>query len=261
MTSPLLSVEKLQVRYGAITAVTDATLEVRPGEFVGVIGSNGAGKSSTMRAIAGVVRPSGGRIVFDGAEVTGTRAHAMVARGVAMVPEGRMIFGDQTVHENLQLGAFRRVMKSDPGVAGDIEEVLDLFPRLRERLGQLAGSLSGGEQQMLAIARGLLSRPKLLVVDELSLGLAPKILDMLFPILAGLNARGLSILLVEQMASYALEVTQRTYVMENGRVLFSGASRDLAHDDRVLDAYLGRHHTDDPAPAATIAEQTTGATP
>ena len=261
MTAPLLSVEGLQVRYGAITAVSDATLEVHPGEFVGVIGSNGAGKSSTMRAIAGTVKPSGGRIVFNGADVTGTKAHAMVGHGVAMVPEGRMIFGDQTVRENLMLGAFGRVMKSDPDVPRDLEEVLELFPRLRERLSQLGGSLSGGEQQMLAIARGLLSRPKLLVVDELSLGLAPKILDMLFPILAGLNAKGLSILLVEQMASYALDVTQRTYVMENGRMLFSGPSRELAADDRVLDAYLGRHHGEgDVAPAAGIAEHPTGGT-
>lgn len=244
MTTPILSVEGLQVRYGAIIAVTDATLDVHPGEFVGVIGSNGAGKTSTLRAIAGTVRPSGGCIRFDGADVTNRRAHEMVAHGIAMVPEGRMIFGDQTVRENLLLGAYTRVMKSDPHVERDMEEVLELFPRLRERLNQLGGSLSGGEQQMLAIARGLLSRPKLLVVDELSLGLAPKILDMLFPILAALNHRGLSILLVEQMASYALEVTGRTYVMENGRILFSGASSELAKDDRVLDAYLGRHQTD-----------------
>jgi branched-chain amino acid transport system ATP-binding protein len=239
--APLLAVERLQVRYGAITAVTDATLEVMPGEFVGVIGSNGAGKTSTMRAIAGVIKPAGGRIRFNGADVTGRRAHEMVRLGIAMVPEGRMIFGAQTVRENLLLGAFSRVMKSDPAVPQDMERVLELFPRLRERLDQLGGSLSGGEQQMLAIARGLLSQPKLLVVDELSLGLAPKILDMLFPIIASLNERGLSILLVDQMASYALEVTGRTYVMENGRVLFSGPSRDLANDDRVLDAYLGRH--------------------
>jgi branched-chain amino acid transport system ATP-binding protein len=241
IAAPLLSVERLQVRYGAITAVTDATLEVMPGEFVGVIGSNGAGKTSTMRAIAGVIKPAGGRIRFDGADVTGRRAYEMVRLGIAMVPEGRMIFGAQTVRENLLLGAFSRVMRSDPAVPQDIELVLELFPRLRERLDQLGGSLSGGEQQMLAIARGLLSRPKLLVVDELSLGLAPKVLDMLFPIIAGLNERGLSILLVDQMASYALEVTGRTYVMENGRVLFSGPSRELANDDRVLDAYLGRH--------------------
>ena len=243
-TAPLLSVEGLQVRYGAIEAVTDASIRVMPGEFVGVIGSNGAGKSSTMRAIAGVLKPSGGRVQFDGSDVTGRRAHEMVRHGVAMVPEGRMIFGDQTVRENLLLGAFSRVKSNDLGVEQDIEEVLDLFPRLRERLTQLGGSLSGGEQQMLAIARGLLSKPRLLIVDELSLGLAPKILDMLFPILAKLNRGGLSILLVEQMASYALEVTARTYVMENGRTLFSGPSRDLATDERVLDAYLGRHRSD-----------------
>lgn len=242
--SPLLLVEGLRIHYGAIEAVTDATISVMPGEFVGVIGSNGAGKSSTMRAIAGVLKPAGGRVTFDGAEVTGRRGHEMVHLGVAMVPEGRMIFGDQTVRENLLLGAFSRVTRSDPTVADDLEEVLVLFPRLRERLGQLGGSLSGGEQQMLAIARGLLSKPRLLIVDELSLGLAPKILDMLFPILAGLNARGLSILLVEQMASYALQVTDRTYVMENGRTMFSGPSRELASDDRVLDAYLGRHRSD-----------------
>lgn len=243
-TNPLLSVEGLQVRYGAIEAVTDAAITVMPGEFVGVIGSNGAGKSSTMRAIAGVLKPAGGRVQFDGSDVTGQRAHEMVRHGVAMVPEGRMIFGDQTVRENLLLGAFSRVKRNDLGVEQDIEEVLDLFPRLRERLNQLGGSLSGGEQQMLAIARGLLSKPRLLIVDELSLGLAPKILDMLFPILAKLNKGGLSILLVEQMASYALEVTARTYVMENGRTLFSGPSRELATDDRILDAYLGRHRNE-----------------
>lgn len=243
-TSPLLRIEGLQVRYGAIEAVTDATLSVMPGEFVGVIGSNGAGKSSTMRATAGVLKPAGGKVRFDGADVTGRRGHEMVRLGVAMVPEGRMIFGDQTVRENLLLGAFSRVTRNDQSVEQDMEEVLELFPRLRERIDQLGGSLSGGEQQMLAIARGLLSKPRLLIVDELSLGLAPKILDMLFPILAGLNARGLSILLVEQMASYALQVTSRTYVMENGRTMFSGPSRELANDDRVLDAYLGRHRSD-----------------
>jgi branched-chain amino acid transport system ATP-binding protein len=158
-----------------------------------------------------------------------------------MVPEGRQIFADQTVEDNLILGAYLRTRKDDAGVAADTARVLELFPVLRQRLTQAAGSLSGGEQQMLAIARGLLSRPKLLVVDELSLGLAPKILDLLFPVLVDLNREGLSILLVEQMASYALQVTNRTYVMENGRILMQGESRALANDPRVLDAYLGHH--------------------
>ncbi len=242
MSAPILQVSGLRVAYGPITAVDGVDLEVGRGEFVGIIGSNGAGKSSTMRAVAGVLAPVGGSIHFDGTEVAGRKSHEMVAMGLAMVPEGRMIFGDQTVRENLMLGAYTRLARRDPDVVDDLEEVLELFPRLRERLDQLGGSLSGGEQQMLAVARGLLSRPKLLVVDELSLGLAPKILDLLFPILAKLNAGGLSILLVEQMASYALAVTQRTYVMENGRIRFSGPSADLARDDRVLDAYLGRRH-------------------
>jgi branched-chain amino acid transport system ATP-binding protein len=244
MNDPILSISGIKVAYGPITAVEGVDLEVGRGEFVGVIGSNGAGKSSTMRAIAGVVAPASGSIRFDGVEVAGRKSHEMVALGLAMVPEGRMIFGDQTVRENLMLGAYTRVMRGEgAAVETDLEDVLELFPRLRERINQPGGSLSGGEQQMLAIARGLLSRPKLLVVDELSLGLAPKILDLLFPILAELNKKGLSVLLVEQMASYALAVTHRTYVMENGRVLFSGRSADLAHDDRVLDAYLGRKHS------------------
>lgn len=243
MTDPILSIAGIKVAYGPITAVEGVDLEVGRGEFVGVIGSNGAGKSSTMRAIAGVVAPASGSIRFDGAEVAGRKSHEMVALGLAMVPEGRMIFGDQTVRENLMLGAYTRVMRGEgAAVETDLEEMLELFPRLRERIDQPGASLSGGEQQMLAIARGLLSRPKLLVVDELSLGLAPKILDLLFPILADLNAKGLSVLLVEQMASYALAVTHRTYVMENGRVLFSGPSAELTRDDRVLDAYLGRKH-------------------
>ena len=158
-----------------------------------------------------------------------------------MVPEGRQVFADQTVEDNLMLGGYLRLGKDDAGVKEDMERVLTLFPVLHDRLAQPAGSLSGGEQQMLAIARGLLSRPTLLIVDELSLGLAPKILDLLFPVLADLNKQGLSILLVEQMASYALQVTHRTYVMENGRVLMHGHSAQLANDPRVLDAYLGRH--------------------
>ncbi|WP_191085599.1 ABC transporter ATP-binding protein [Roseococcus microcysteis] len=237
---PILEVSGLCVSYGRIEAVRGVDLHVGAGEFVGVIGSNGAGKTSTLRAISGVVKPAAGAVTFDSSDVTGQPSHRMVARGLAMVPEGRMVFSDQSVRDNLVLGAYTRI-KTDPrGVDEDIEKTITMFPRLGERIDQSAGTLSGGEQQMLAIARGLLSRPRLLVIDELSLGLAPKILDMLFPVLIDLNRKGLSILLVEQMASYALSVTHRTYVMENGRVLLEGKSSDLAHDERVLDAYLGR---------------------
>ncbi len=241
-SAALLDVADLKVGYGRIEAVRGLSLRVAPGEFVGVIGSNGAGKSSTMRAIAGSVRPSGGRISLAGRDVTALPSHDKVALGIAMVPEGRMIFGDQSVRDNLLLGAYSRMRADKAGVAADTERVLSLFPRLRERLDQLGGSLSGGEQQMLAIARGLLSRPKLLVIDELSLGLAPKVIEQLFPVLIDLNRQGLAILLVEQMASFALGVTERTYVMENGRVLLEGRSAELVSDRRVLDAYLGRRH-------------------
>ncbi|WP_232478594.1 ABC transporter ATP-binding protein [Roseomonas rosulenta] len=238
--STILSVSGLRVSYGRIEAVRGVDLSVGTGEFVGIIGSNGAGKTSMLRAVTGVVRPAAGSVTFDGADATGLKSHQMVARGLAMVPEGRMVFADQSVRDNLVLGAYSRIASDPRGVEEDIEKTLGMFPRLRERIGQQAGTLSGGEQQMLAIARGLLSRPRLLIIDELSLGLAPKILDMLFPVLTELNRQGLSILLVEQMASYALAVTHRTYVMENGRVLFDGPSAELAGDDRVLDAYLGR---------------------
>jgi branched-chain amino acid transport system ATP-binding protein len=238
-TERLLDVSGLKVAYGRIEAVRGVDLFVQPGELVGIIGSNGAGKTSTLRAITGVVAPAAGAITFAGETITGLPSHKIVPRGIAMVPEARQIFADQTVEDNLILGAYLRT--DDKGIAEDTERVLALFPLLRERLTQPAGSLSGGEQQMLAIARGLLSRPKLLIVDELSLGLAPKILDVLFPVLVDLNQNGLSILLVEQMASYALQVTHRTYVMENGRILMDGESEALAHDPRVLDAYLGQH--------------------
>jgi branched-chain amino acid transport system ATP-binding protein len=241
MTAPLLKVEGLKVTYGHIEAVRHVDLSVHSGEFVGIIGSNGAGKTSTLRAIAGVLAPAAGSITFAGEAIAGLPSHDVVRRGLALVPEGRQIFADQTVEDNLLLGAYLRSGKHDGGVAADTARVLQLFPALRHRLTQAAGSLSGGEQQMLAIARGLLSRPKLLVVDELSLGLAPKILDELFPVLVDLNDEGLSILLVDQMASYALQVTDRTYVMENGRILMHGESASLANDPRILDSYLGHH--------------------
>jgi branched-chain amino acid transport system ATP-binding protein len=240
MSAALLKVEDLKVAYGRIEAVRGIDLEVRSGEFIGIIGSNGAGKTSALRAIAGVVKPAAGRVMFDGEATTGLASYAVVSRGLAMVPEGRQVFADQTVEDNLLLGAYLRIGKDAAGIEEDIERVTGIFPLLRERLTQPAGSLSGGEQQMLAIARGLLSRPKLLLIDELSLGLAPKILDLLFPVLVDLNRSGLSILLVEQMAAYALQVTDRTYVMENGRILMDGESAALTDDPRVLEAYLGR---------------------
>ena len=239
VSTPILTVSGVRVSYGRIEAMRGVDLTVGPGEFVGVIGSNGAGKSSLLRAIAGVLKPAAGRVTFDGCDVTGLPSHRLVARGLALVPEGRMIFADQTVWENLLLGGYSRLRRDRQRLGAERERILDLFPLLRERLQEEAGTLSGGEQQMLAIARGLLSSPRLLVIDELSLGLAPLVLDMLFPVLRDLNQQGLSILLVEQMASYALAVTDRNYVMENGQMLFNGPSAELAHDARVLNAYLG----------------------
>lgn len=240
--APLLDVKDLRVSYGRVEAVRSVSLQVAPGEFVAVIGSNGAGKSSTLKAIAGVVAPSGGSIMFDGNPTTGTPSHAMVAAGLALVPEGRHVFADQTVEDNLRLGAYAQRLGSAEQ-AQRLEEAYTLFPRLGERRAQLAGSLSGGEQQMLAIARGLQSKPKLLLIDELSLGLAPKILETLFPVLVGLNRQGLSILLVEQLAMQALTVASRAYVIENGRILISGPSQDLKTDPRIIEAYLGRRAT------------------
>jgi branched-chain amino acid transport system ATP-binding protein len=221
MAEPLLRTENLSVAYGRVEAARGVSLRVERGEFVAIIGSNGAGKSSTLKAIAGVVRPASGAILVQGKPVQGLRSHAMVKRGLVLVPEGRHVFADQSIEDNLILGAY-------------------LHAVLGDRRKQLAGSLSGGEQQMLAIARGLLSRPELLMIDEMSLGLAPKVLDLLFPLLARLNREGLSILLVEQLATQALGVASRTYVMENGRVTLEGPSIGLARDPRVMEAYLGK---------------------
>lgn len=243
MTSPLLRVENLSVNYGHIEAARGISIEVGEGEFVGMIGSNGAGKSTTMKAVAGVVKPASGAITFAGKPVQGLNSHEMVRQGVALVPEGRFVFADQSVEDNLVLGGFIRAEKGGAAaLQDDIERMYALFPRLKERRGQMAGSLSGGEQQMLVIARGLMSRPKLLMIDEVSLGLAPKILDFLFPVLVDLNRQGLSILLVEQIATRALAVTSRAYVMENGRVTISGPSQQLVHDPAVMEAYLGKQH-------------------
>ncbi|MBU6188419.1 MAG: ABC transporter ATP-binding protein [Betaproteobacteria bacterium] len=238
-SSPLLRVTDLGVAYGRVRAVQSVSLEVGAGEFVAVIGSNGAGKSSTMKAISGVLAPVAGRIEFNGTDVAGLPSHRLVRAGLAMVPEGRQVFAEQTVEDNLRLGAF--VFAATPARIDEaVERGFTLFPRLAERRAQAAGSLSGGEQQMLAIARGLASSPKLLVIDELSLGLAPRVLEMLFPVLESLNRDGLAILLVEQLATQALAVSHRAYVMETGKVTLSGRSPDLARDPAVRQAYLGR---------------------
>lgn len=235
--NPLLEVSDLSVVYGRVEATRSVSLAIYAGEFVSIIGSNGAGKSSTLKAIAGVVRPSKGRILLDGLAIQGLPSHEMVKRGIVLVPEGRHVFADQSVEDNLLLGGYLRESRD---VINGIAEIYDLFPRLRERKQQLAGSLSGGEQQMLAIARGILAKPKILMIDEVSLGLAPKILQFLFPVLTELNKKGLSILLVEQLATEALAVTSRAYVMESGEVTISGNSSDLSNDPRVMEAYLGK---------------------
>ena len=238
--TPVLEVKDLSVAYGRVEAVRKVSLRVMPGEFVSVIGSNGAGKSSTLKAIAGVVKPADGQILVEGQLIRRLDSHEIVQRGVVLVPEGRHVFADQSVEDNLLLGGYLRTRGE---VQETVAEMYELFPRLKERREQLAGSLSGGEQQMLAIARGLMARPRLLMIDEVSLGLAPKVLQFLFPVLKKLNRNGLSILLVEQLAAEALVVTERAYVMEHGEVTITGPSQELAHDPRVMEAYLGKKAT------------------
>jgi branched-chain amino acid transport system ATP-binding protein len=233
----LLRADKLDVHYGAIHALSDVSVEIGAGEIVALIGANGAGKSTTLRAISGMVRPSDGRVEFEGGDITGTPPHVLVKRGICHVPEGRGIFANLTVSENLDLGGFARNDRA--ALAKDRERSLQLFPRLRERLTQLAGTLSGGEQQMLAIGRALMARPKLLLLDEPSLGLAPLIVRKIFQIIREINAEGTTIFLVEQNAHMALGVAHRAYVLQTGRVLKSGKASDLLEDPDVKKAYLG----------------------
>ncbi len=240
MSEPLLAVEALDVRYGAIHAVRGVSFEVQAGEIVTLIGSNGAGKSTLLRAISGLVRPSAGRIRLSGSDVTGSRPEAIVERGCSHVPEGRRIFANLSVLENLQLGAWPRRTPEAEG----LERVFELFPRLRERLTQAGGTLSGGEQQMLAIARALMSRPRLLLLDEPSLGLAPLIVKQIFQIIKELNEKdGMTVFLVEQNAYHALKLAHRGYVMVTGNITMSGTGKDLLNDPQVRAAYLeGGNH-------------------
>ncbi len=235
----MLELTDLDVHYGGIHALKGISLKVEAGEVVTLIGANGAGKTTTLRAISGLVRPSRGTVKFDGKDITGTPAHRIVAAGLVHAPEGRGIFSNMTVAENLDLGAFLRRDKA--AVAKDRDHALTLFPRLRERLAQSAGTLSGGEQQMLAIARALLSRPRMLMLDEPSLGLAPQIVATIFKIVRTIAAEGTTILLVEQNAHMALGVASRAYVLEVGEVVLEGPAKQLAKDDKIRKAYLGIH--------------------
>jgi branched-chain amino acid transport system ATP-binding protein len=233
----LLALQQLQVAYGGIRAVKGIDLEVGAGELVCLIGANGAGKTTTLKAITGLVRAAAGRIVYDGQDLAGLRVHEIARRGLAMVPEGRGVFPQLTIQENLSMGAYAREDRA--AVQADVERVFALFPRLKERRSQTAGTLSGGEQQMLAIARALMSRPKLLLLDEPSMGLAPLMVERIFEVIRNVAAEGVTLLLVEQNARLALETSHRGYVLEGGLVSVSGEARQLLGDPRIREAYLG----------------------
>jgi branched-chain amino acid transport system ATP-binding protein len=233
----MLAIEGLKVRYGAVEALKGISLQVGQGEVVTLIGGNGAGKSTLMRAIGGLVRVAGGSIRFKGKDITGIRGHDCVRLGIGHSPEGRLVFGDQSVRDNLVLGAYAR--RDGDGIASDVERYFAVFPRLAERQDQLAGTLSGGEQQMLAIARALMARPKLLLLDEPSLGLAPMIVREVFSVIRRLREEGMTILLVEQMANQALAIADRAYVIETGTITLEGTGAELLCDERVRSAYLG----------------------
>ena len=233
----LLEIADLDVHYGGIHALKGVSMTVEAGKVCTLIGANGAGKTTTLRAISGLLKPTRGTVKLQGRDITGMPAHEIVALGLAHVPEGRGIFENLTVDENLQMGAFLR--KDTTAIAKDRDKALDYFPRLRERLGQMAGTLSGGEQQMLAIARALLARPKLLLLDEPSLGLAPQVTALIFKIIKAIVAEGTTILLVEQNAHMALGVAHTGHVLEVGALVQSGPAAELAKDDKIRKAYLG----------------------
>jgi branched-chain amino acid transport system ATP-binding protein len=237
MSPPLLELAGVRAGYGDLQALFDISFEVRPGEIVTLIGANGAGKTTTLRVISGAVRATAGTVRFDGHDITALPAHAMPERGISHVPEGRQLFPFMTVEENLDLGAYNP--RSRPRARAALAEQLELFPRLRERRRQLAGTLSGGEQQMVAIARGLMAAPRLLVLDEPSLGLSPKVTEEVFARIQEIGKRGVTVLLVEQNVVDGLRISDRGYVIEHGRVTMAGAAQDLLHDDKIRAAYLG----------------------
>jgi branched-chain amino acid transport system ATP-binding protein len=234
---PLLALTKLSVSYGNIAAVQDINLEVHKGEIVTLIGSNGAGKSTTLRTISGLLRPRAGQVIFEGRKISGMAGHDVVKAGICHSPEGRRIFQRMSVSENLDLGAFLR--KDTAQIAADRENVLTLFPVLRERIQQKAGTMSGGEQQMLAVARALLGNPKLLLLDEPSMGLAPVLVDVIFETIAKIREQGVTVLLVEQNALAALRIADYAYVLESGRLALQGPAAEMLKDESLTKAYLG----------------------
>ncbi len=233
----MLEIRGLVVRYGGITALRGVDLHVDEGEIACLIGSNGAGKSTLLGAASGLLKPAAGKIIFQGREITGTKAHKLARQGLILTPEGRRVFANLTVHENLVLGGYSR--KRDSEHDADIDRIYETFPRLAQRRHQYAGTLSGGEQQMLALGRSLMSQPKLLMLDEPSLGLAPLLVAEVFNIIRRIAAQGVTILLVEQNASAALSISKRGYVLETGKVVLTGGGKELAADGRVQRAYLG----------------------
>ncbi|AEC19251.1 putative branched-chain amino acid ABC transporter, ATP-binding protein [Pusillimonas sp. T7-7] len=237
----LLEISQLEVAYGGIRAVRGMDLTVQRGELVCLIGANGAGKSTTLRAICGLAPIAAGNITYDGKSIAGTPSYTLVRQGLVMVPEGRGIFGQLTIEENLAMGGYSR--KDQNQVRKDIEHVFELFPRLQERRSQSAGTLSGGEQQMLAMGRAMISRPRLLLLDEPSMGLAPLMVEKIFEVVRTIAAEGVTILLIEQNAKLALEVSQRAYVMESGQIILHGASDQLLDNPKIRAAYLGEEET------------------
>ncbi|MFZ5943882.1 MAG: ABC transporter ATP-binding protein [Bacillota bacterium] len=233
----MLVIDDIHVRYGAIRALMGVSFDVQEGEIVALIGANGAGKSTTLRTVSGIVRPEKGKVLFKGTEISSVPPHKIVEMGISQVPEGRRVFSLMSVMENLEMGAFIRKDKS--GVQADFKKIFQRFPRLEERKNQLAGTLSGGEQQMLAIGRALMSQPKLLLMDEPSMGLAPMLVQEIFNIIKEINADGTTILLVEQNARMALSIANRAYVLETGEVVMSGDAKELATNEEVQKAYLG----------------------
>ena len=235
----MLKIDELKVSYGGIEAVKGITFQVPERKIVTLIGANGAGKSTTLRTIAGLVKPAAGRIHLQGEDITGLSPDRIVPKGITLVPEGRRVFPDLTVLENLRIGAYLRTDKDS--IEEDIQWVYELFPRLKERSWQAAGTLSGGEQQMLAVGRALMSRPKLMMLDEPSLGLAPLVVQDIFSIIREINRQGVTILLIEQNANMALKIADLAYVLETGKITMSGTGAELLANDKVKEAYLGKH--------------------